>query len=128
MSETLLRCLLFSSWPGHCHLTVTEWNSSQDFWEGRNRRALKAGVNLLPLPVEVYTWEKDWCYGTTQISTLEQEMYRQPEPLGPKLGKHTGFAFFQVVLEELDLWQAGGSCLLSALGVRVQVLCCLVLG
>lgn len=42
----------------------------------------------------MYTWEKDKYYGTTEISTLEQETYRQPEPLGPKLSKRTGFAFF----------------------------------
>lgn len=53
-SEILLRCLRFCSWLGICHLTVTKWNSWQDFWEGRNREALKkAGVNLLPIPAKV---------------------------------------------------------------------------
>lgn len=53
-SEILLRCLCFCSWLGICHLTVTKWNSCQDFWEGRKREPLKkAGGNLLSLPAKV---------------------------------------------------------------------------
>lgn len=59
-SEILLRCLGFCSWLGICYLTVTKWNSSQDFWEGRNRQALKkAEVNLLHLLAKAYTQEND---------------------------------------------------------------------
>lgn len=115
MSEILLRCLWFCSWPGHCHLTATKWKSSQDFWEGRNRQALKAEVNLLPLPVKVYTWDKNGCYGATHISRLEQETYRQPEPLGPKLSKHKGISFFQGILEELAAGSLVRGWLLTAL-------------
>lgn len=57
-NEVLLRCLWFWSCLGICHLRVVKWNSSQDFWEGRNRQALeKVGVNLLPLPAKAYTQE-----------------------------------------------------------------------
>jgi len=59
-TEILLRCLCFCSLLGISHLTVTKWSSSQNFWEGRNRQVLKkAGVNLLPLAANMYTWEND---------------------------------------------------------------------
>lgn len=127
-SEILSRYLYFCSWLGVCLLTVTKWNSSQDFWEGRNRQALKkAGVNFLPVPAKTYTQENDRYQGTTQVVKLDQETQSQPEPLGQfsilsLLKKHRGFLFFQVDPEgpdcqQLDLRQPGGSFLPLALAI-----------